>query len=96
MTTTPQLRKAPQAPKRFKSSYICFFVAKQAEIKQELGEAASVAEISRRSAELWKNLSATERQHWEDIAAADKHRYMREKASYNGPWQVPYKRARKE
>ena len=37
------LRKAPGAPKRFKSSYIMFFMAKQKEIKSELGEGASVS-----------------------------------------------------
>lgn len=37
------LRKAPGAPKRFKSSYILFFMAKQKEIKKELGERASVS-----------------------------------------------------
>lgn len=47
------LRKAPQAPKRFKSSYICFFMAKQPEIKDQLGEKATVTEISKRSAEMW-------------------------------------------
>jgi len=47
------LRKAPQAPKRFKSSYICFFMAKQAEIKDELGDKATVTSVSKRSAELW-------------------------------------------
>lgn len=47
------LRKAPQAPKRFKSSYICFFMAKQPEIKRELGEKATVTAISKRSAEMW-------------------------------------------
>jgi hypothetical protein len=47
------LRKAPQAPKRFKSSYICFFMAKQPEIKQELGEKATVTAVSKRSAEMW-------------------------------------------
>jgi hypothetical protein len=47
------LRKAPQAPKRFKSSYICFFMAKQPEIKGELGEKSTVTEISKRSAEMW-------------------------------------------
>ena len=36
------LRKAPQAPKRFKSSYILFFVHIQAKIKAELGRGASV------------------------------------------------------
>jgi hypothetical protein len=48
-----QLRKAPQAPKRFKSSYICFFMAKQPDIKEELGAKATVTEISKRSAEMW-------------------------------------------
>jgi len=90
------LRKAPQAPKRFKSSYICFFMAKQPEIKEELGENASVAAISKRSAELWKNLSAEDRAHWEEIAAKDKQRYMVEKSTYTGPWQVPWKRAKKD
>ena len=47
------LRKAPQAPKRFKSSYICFFMAKQPEIKDELGSKATVTEISKRSAQMW-------------------------------------------
>jgi hypothetical protein len=47
------LRKAPQAPKRFKSSYICFFMAKQPEIKVFLGDKATVTEISKRSAEMW-------------------------------------------
>lgn len=36
-------RKPPEAPKRFKSSYILFFMAKQKEIKEEIGEGASVS-----------------------------------------------------
>lgn len=47
------MRKAPHAPKRFKSSYICFFMAKQAEIKEALGSEATVSLISKRSAEMW-------------------------------------------
>eukprot|EP00522_Entomoneis_paludosa_P012355 CAMPEP_0172453622 /NCGR_PEP_ID=MMETSP1065-20121228/10852_1 /TAXON_ID=265537 /ORGANISM="Amphiprora paludosa, Strain CCMP125" /LENGTH=355 /DNA_ID=CAMNT_0013205807 /DNA_START=61 /DNA_END=1128 /DNA_ORIENTATION=- len=90
------LRKAPQAPKRFKSSYICFFMAKQPEIKQILGEKATISEISKKSAEMWKNLPADERAYWDDVAAKDKERYMVEKASYTGPWQVPWKRAKKD
>jgi hypothetical protein len=90
------LRKAPQAPKRFKSSYICFFMAKQPEIKGELGDKATVTEISKRSAEMWRTLPAEERAHWDDVAAKDKQRYMIEKASYTGPWQVPWKRAKKD
>ena len=89
------LRKAPQAPKRFKSSYICFFMAKQPEIKEALGDKASVTEVSKRSAEMWRELPAEERAHWDDVAAKDKQRYMVGKASYTGPWQVPWKRAKK-
>ena len=36
------LRKAPQAPKRFKSSYILFFIHEQVNIQTELGGKASV------------------------------------------------------
>lgn len=90
------LRKAPDAPKRFKSSYICFFMAKQPIIKEELGEQASVTNISKRSAEIWKSLPAEERALWDAIAAKDKLRYMNEKAQYTGPWQVPWKRVKKD
>lgn len=93
---TPVLRKAPQAPKRFRSSYICFFTAKQSEIKKELGDAATVAKISKRSAYMWKMLSPEDRRFWDNVAAKDKQRYLAEKASYAGPWQVPYKRAKKD
>jgi HMG (high mobility group) box len=41
-------------------------------------------------------LPAEERAHWDDVAAKDKQRYMVEKASYTGPWQVPWKRAKKD
>ena len=37
------LRKAPQAPRRFKSSYILFFMAKQDEIKRSLPPGSSVS-----------------------------------------------------
>jgi len=90
------LRKAPQAPKRFKSSYICFFMARQPQIKDSLGDKATVTEISKRSAEMWRNLPTEERSHWDEVAAKDKQRYMVEKASYTGPWQVPWKRAKKD
>jgi hypothetical protein len=90
------MRKAPQAPKRFKSSYICFFTSKQPEIKGTLGDKATVMEVSKKSAQMWKELEPEERAHWEEVASKDKERYMMEKESYCGPWQVPYKRARKD
>jgi HMG (high mobility group) box len=90
------LRKAPNAPKRFKSSYICFFMAKQSIIKEELGKDATVTSISKRSAEMWKGLSMEERAVWDEIAFQDKKRYLTEKSQYTGPWQVPWKRVKKD
>lgn len=92
---TSRLRKAPGAPKRFKSSYILFFMAKQKEIKAEIGEGASVGEISKRSSEKWKNLSPEDRAIWDAKAEADKERYNLEKEKYTGPWQVPWIRTKK-
>lgn len=90
------LRKAPQAPKRFKSSYIMFFMANQQEIKAELGVGASVGDVSKQSSDRWKTLSSDERAVWDKKAMEDKERYNLEKASYTGPWQVPWKRAKKD
>jgi hypothetical protein len=61
-----------------------------------LGPTATISEISKRSAEIWKHLPADQKQHWEEVAAKDKERFMNEKATYTGPWQVPSKRARKD
>jgi len=71
-------------------------MAKQQEIKDELGSTSTVTEVSKRSAEMWRNLPAEERAYWDDVATKDKQRYMAEKASYTGPWQVPWKRAKKD
>ena len=54
-----------------------------------------VGDVSKRSSQMWKNLSADEREKWDDVARKDKERYMNEKASYTGPWQVPWKRSKK-
>lgn len=43
-----------------------------------------------------RTLPAEERVHWDEVAAKDKQRYLVEKASYTGPWQVPWKRAKKD
>jgi hypothetical protein len=89
------LRKAPQAPKRFKSSYIMFFIENQQDIKDELGPGASVGDVSKRSSEKWKSLPPEERAIWDEKAKADKERYDSEKAVYTGPWQIPWQRAKK-
>lgn len=90
--------KDPNAPKRFKSSYICFSVAKQQEIKEMLGPDAKVTDVAKKIAESWKNLSSEDRTKWDDVAKADKERYMLEKATYKSsyPEKTGRKRAKKD
>jgi HMG (high mobility group) box len=48
---------------------------------------------------LWidrKHLPPEQRAYWDNVALKDKERFMMEKASYTGPWQVPWKRAKKD
>ena len=50
---------------------------------------------SKKASELWKALSAEDRQYWDDQAAKEKDRFTSEKAAYTGIWHVPRKRAKK-
>ena len=54
-----------------------------------------VGEVSKRSSEKWKRLTPDQKRIWEDEARADKERYNIEKERYTGPWQVKWKRAKK-
>lgn len=56
---------------------------------------SKVGDASKKSSQLWKTLSAEERAYWDEKGEQDKQRYLREKNAYTGPWQVPYKRAKK-
>lgn len=91
------LKKAPGAPKRFKSSYILFFMHVQERIKKSLPLGTSSAPaVSKRASQMWKALPSKEREHWDNEAAKEKQRYLEEKEAYTGPWQVPNKRAKKD
>lgn len=93
------MKKAPQAPKRFKSSYILFFTAKQDQIKKDLGPDASASDVAKKASEMWKAVAPDERIHWEEEAKKDKERYTYEKANYHGPWHVvknPNRRTKKD
>ncbi|KAI2490049.1 high mobility group [Fragilaria crotonensis] len=69
-------------------------MAKQPEIKEELGDKSSPR--FPRSQQKCGGTSQQKSAHWDDVAAKDKQRYMVEKSSYTGPWQVPWKRAKKD
>jgi len=41
--------------------------------------------VSKKASELWRNLSAQDRLHWDKEAAKEKERYTAEKELYKGP-----------
>jgi len=94
--TSSSYKKAPQAPKRSKSPYICFSTVKHKEIKATMGGDAKVSDVAKKVAEVWRNLTSDEKKHWEEEAERDKQRYQEEKANYTGPWKIPSKRVKKD
>jgi len=89
-------RKAPQAPKRFKSSYIFFFVENQERVKKTLCPNSTLSAISKHTSLLWRKLSFEQRALWEDKSLKDKERFEAETSIYTGLWRVPNKRAKKD
>jgi len=88
-----KLKKAPGAPRRFKSAFIFFSSWKHRQIKLELNKQgpekkSQMANVARIVSEEWKNLPLAERKVWEEKAQLDKRRYELEKAMYKGPWRV--------
>mmetsp|Transcript_105687 Transcript_105687/g.207263 ORF Transcript_105687/g.207263 Transcript_105687/m.207263 type:complete len:335 (+) Transcript_105687:93-1097(+) len=89
------LKKAPEAPKRFKSAYICYVMQKMDEMKQTVDGDAKVTDIMKKLAVMWRTLPAEEKKEFEIMAEADKARYFQELSVYSGPMQVPNKRRKK-
>ena len=89
-------RKAPGAPKRFKSPYILFSIHRMDQHRQLMGAHTNVTSISKLVSDEWKALSDRERREWSERARLDKDRYNAEKSLYTGPWQIPSKRTRKD
>lgn len=91
----PGFRKAPQAPRRFRSAYILFSISQMEEYKKSKAKHVQVTSFSSQIAQDWKKLPAEERKKWEQEALRDKERYNAEKELYKGPWQIPTGRSRK-
>eukprot|EP00977_Amphora_coffeiformis_P018906 scaffold6781_cov204-Amphora_coffeaeformis.AAC.21 len=87
-----KFKKAPMAPKRFKSAYM-FFSSRQHKIVRQrfCGDAKKLrtSEVAKMVSQSWKNLSDDERCKWHELARLDRERYEREKEAYKGPWKVP-------
>ncbi len=68
------LKKAPNAPKRFKSAYICFITQNMDEMKNKLGQDSKVTDVTKELAKIWKNLPSAEKNRYISVAEADKAR----------------------
>jgi len=88
-------QKHPNAPKRFKSPYICFFSAKQDEVRQKLGPDAKFQDHGKEIGRMWRELSEEERAFWVEQSRLDRERFDREKDQYEGPWTVEAQKAQK-
>lgn len=89
------LKKAPNAPRRFKSAYICFVMEKMDDVRKSFPDDTKVTDVMKTLASMWKSASPMERQRFERQAEDDKTRYFSEMATYSGPLQVPNKRQRR-
>jgi high mobility group protein B2 len=89
-------KKAPGAPKRGRSAYVLYSIAKREEIKASLPEDAKVTEVMKAIAGRWRALDADGKKEWEDKATKDKQRYESELKVYEGPLKVPNKRQKKD
>mmetsp|Transcript_15656 Transcript_15656/g.22077 ORF Transcript_15656/g.22077 Transcript_15656/m.22077 type:complete len:439 (+) Transcript_15656:198-1514(+) len=88
-----KFKKAPQAPRRFKSAYMFFSTAKHPEIRAKITQdgktTTKTTDVAKLVSKAWKNLSNEEREKWDDMARKDKERFELEKSMYTGPWKVP-------
>jgi len=92
LKTATKYKKAPDAPKRFKSAFIIFSAERHKQIKKKLedeGRPEKTTDIAKLVSEAWKALVPEDREEWELKAEVDRARYEEEKANYKGPWKIP-------
>jgi len=85
-----KFKRAPGAPKRFKSAFMFFSEHQHKAIRDKsTNKRIRAADVAKVVSQSWKTLSDTERSHWIEIAQRDRERFEQERAAYNGPWKIP-------
>jgi hypothetical protein len=84
--------KQPEPPR---SAFICFKDHKKKEILAKQATINEKDDTLKNVAAEWRKLSDKERAYWDEQAREDKVRFVREKAAYKGPWNIPKRRAKK-
>ena len=59
-----KFKKAPQAPRRFKSAYMFFSTEKHKSIRQEQGKKLQTTDVAKMVSRAWKNLPPEEQEEW--------------------------------
>lgn len=90
--TPPGALMQPGPPR---SAFICFKDHKKKEIKAKNRTVDDRDDTLGNVAGEWRKLTDKERAYWDEQAREDKVRFVREKAAYKGPWNIPKRRAKK-
>jgi hypothetical protein len=77
-------RKDPNAPKRPRSTYMCFCAEQRAALVEKNPD-MKVTEIAKTLGAMWTELSIEQRAGYDEAAAADKQRYQEQMATYTPP-----------
>mmetsp|Transcript_2334 Transcript_2334/g.5031 ORF Transcript_2334/g.5031 Transcript_2334/m.5031 type:complete len:502 (+) Transcript_2334:185-1690(+) len=94
-------KKAPGAPKRFKSSYVHFFTNFVEKKKQQLGPDGlpiklDIGAVSKECSSVWKNLPDQEKKYWEYVMEKEKEEFNKQKDDYSGPWRIATDKVKKK
>lgn len=76
-------RRDPNEPKKAGSAYTFFMKHQSAQLKQSKPD-MPFQEMSKKIADMWKQISASEKAKFEKMASDDKLRYQREMTAYRG------------
>jgi len=77
-------KKDPNAPKRGMSAFFLYSNANRSRVKEENPE-AKFGDLAKLMSAEWKEVSGTDRDRWDQLAAEDKERYQREMETYEPP-----------
>ncbi|KAL3899117.1 MAG: hypothetical protein SGCHY_002277 [Lobulomycetales sp.] len=90
-----KVKKDPNAPKRGLSAYMFFVKEKRADVSAS-NASMSFGEVGKELGRLWKEVSAEDKEKYDNMAAADKERYKREMENqYTPPEGIVFKKGKK-
>ncbi|CBY34818.1 unnamed protein product [Oikopleura dioica] len=95
---TKKRKKDPNAPKRPATAFFLFSTANREKAKAQLEEGAKVGDVAKKLGEMWKLVSAEEKENFAKIAKESKAKYDKAMEEYraNTPKESPPKRKKKK